>query len=144
MNKLFSILIICSLSLPVLAIEGQEGEITPAQESALETLSPEESKELTTEPPFESDLLPEPSQAMTGNFKKPISKKKLAKKFIIAMLCVAGTSIFLYGALSIYNKLRDGLFNETAILPEGQQPLETPNDITDAVKTFVEKTRWND
>ena len=147
MNKIFAILIMCSLSLPVFAadeqIGGQENGVEPNQENVLETISPEEAQELKSEAPFDIESLPAPTQTMTGSFKEPISKKKLAKKFIIAMLCVVGTSVFLYGALGIYNKLRDGFMSRTTSLPQGQQPLETPSDITDAVKTFVEKTRWD-
>ena len=59
------------------------------------------------------------------------------------MLCVAGTSVFLYGTLSIYNKFRDGFAANDSVQPEGEQPLESPADLTEAVKTFVEKTHWD-
>ena len=71
-----------------------------------------------------------------------MSKKKLAKKFIIAMLCVAGASVFLYGTLSVYNKIRDSFVSSAPELPEGEKPLDAPNDLTEAVKTFIDKTRW--
>ena len=58
------------------------------------------------------------------------------------MLCVAGCSVFLYGTLSIYNKIRDGVLSQTQVPPEGEKPLDTPNDLTEAVKTFIEKTKW--
>ena len=83
------------------------------------------------------DMLP-------SRYKEPVSKKVLVKKFIIAMLCVVGTSIFLYGTLSIYNKLRDGFVINGNSSTEGEQPLDAPNDLTEAVKTFIEKTHWED
>ncbi len=140
MKKLFAILIMCSLSLPVLAIEGQEGET--AQTGSLEVLTTEEVNELNNQ---QAPVIDEPSapDVLPGRFKEPISKKKLAKKFIIAMLCVAGTSIFLYAVLSLYNKVRDAVATPEPIPPEGEKPLDSPADLTEAVKTFVEKTHWD-
>lgn len=130
MNKLFAILIMFSLSLPVLAIEEQEAGIEPQDNNAIEETIPNDV------------LLPSKNQDVNTTYKQPMSKKKLAKKFIIAMLCVAGTSVFLYGTLSVYNKLKDGLLSQPAP-PEGDKPLDTPVDLTEAVKTFIDKTRWN-
>ena len=142
MNKLFAIIIMCSLSLPVLAIEGQEAEIAPdVNTDKLEVLTTEEINELNQNSEnIKSATVP---KTLPSGLKEPISKKKLAKKFIIAMLCVAGTSVFLYGTLSIYNKFRDGFAANDSVQPEGEQPLESPADLTEAVKTFVEKTHWD-
>ena len=146
MKKLFAILIMCSLSLPVLAIDGQalnDGEKSGVNtELNVETVAPEELQKKET-PELNEELKPVPV-ALPSKYKEPMSKKKLAKKFIIAMLCVAGTSIFLYGALTLYNKFRDGFFDSQApIPPEGERPLDTPKDLTEAVKTFVDKTHWD-
>ena len=142
MNKLFAILIMCSLSLPVTATEGQEAEGVPENTNNIEVLTTEEIDELNRTTPQEANMLSAPN-SLPSRFKEPVSKKQLAKKFIIAMLCVAGTSVFLYGTLSIYNKIRDGIAEQEALPPsEGEQPLETPSDLTDAVKTFIEKTHW--
>lgn len=84
----------------------------------------------------------EEMQQETLPYKQPISKKQMAKKFIIAMLCVGGASIFLYIALSLYNKIRDGFVNTTYGTDNGESLLETPQDIEEAVKSFVEKTHW--
>ena len=75
-------------------------------------------------------------------YKEPISKKKLAKKFIIAMICVAGASILLYVILTLYNKLREIVKVQDSDEPANTTSLDTPSDITEAVKSFVEKTRW--
>ncbi len=140
MNKLFAILIMCSLSLPVLAIEGQEAETTPVDTNNQEVVATEEVNEPIQNPDdINTASIPETTPSP---YKEPVSKKKLIKKFIIAMLCVAGTSIFLYGTLSIYNKLRDGLISQDIPEAEGEQPLQAPSDLTEAVKTFVEKTHW--
>ena len=142
MNKLFAILIMCSLSLPVLAIEGQEAETAPAETNNLEVLTTEEINELNNQPVPKVDESSAPD-VLPGRFKEPTSKKKLAKKFLIAMLCVAGTSVFLYVTLNLYNKVRDVVTTSEPIAPEGEKPLDTPSDLTEAVKTFVEKTHWD-
>ena len=142
MNKLFAVLIIYSLSFPVFAISEQGMETVPYNQENLETLSTEEVKELeNTSSIEEHDLIPVPS-SLPSRYKQPYGKKNLVKKFVIAMLCVAGTSILLYGTLSIYNKLREGFIASASLPPEGEKPLDTPDDLTEAVKTFVEKTRW--
>ena len=70
-----------------------------------------------------------------------ISKKKLIKKFLIAMFGVAMSSLILYLGLTIYNKARDN-FNGPVKTPEGETPLETPYDLQGAVRSFLDKTEW--
>ena len=142
MKKLFAILIMCSLSLPVLATKGQGVDFARYSEQTLETFTTEEVGELNKSSVPEPDLETIP-KSLPSKYKQPLGKKKLAKKFIIAMLCVAGTSIFLYAALSLYNKIREGFGDSAIVPPEGEKPLDAPNDLTDAIKTFVEKTRWD-
>ena len=142
MKKLFAILIMCSLSLPVLATKGLGVDFARYSEQTLETFTTEEVGELNKSSVPEPDLETIP-KSLPSKYKQPLGKKKLAKKFIIAMLCVAGTSIFLYSALSLYNKIREGFGDSAIVPPEGEKPLDAPNDLTDAIKTFVEKTRWD-
>ena len=140
MKRLFAILIMCSLSLPVLATEGQESETTLFDTNNQEVVA-EEINELSQNT---EDISTTPvPETIPSPYKEPVSKKKLAKKFIIAMLCVVGTSIFLYAALSLYNKVRDVVTTPDPIPPEGEKPLDSPTDLTEAVKTFVEKTHWD-
>lgn len=141
-NKLLTILIMCSLSLPVIAIEGQEAETTQ-NGSNLEIMTTQEIEELNNSTAPDINKITTPDM-LPSRYKEPVSKKVLVKKFIIAMLCVVGTSIFLYGTLSIYNKLRDGFVINGNSSKEGEQPLDAPNDLTEAVKTFIEKTHWED
>ena len=139
MKKLFTILIMCSLSLPVLAIEEQEVETALFDTNNQEAITTEEVNRLNqnTED-INTVSVPE---TFPSPYKEPVSKKKLVKKFLIAMLCVAGCSIFLYGTLSVYNKIRDGLLS-TSVPPDSEKPLDAPNDLTEAVKTFIDKTKW--
>ena len=81
------------------------------------------------------------SQNVVSPYKQPISKKKLIKKFLAAMFGVVVSSLILYLGLSIYNKARDN-FSGPVKTPEGETPLETPSDLQDAVKSFLDKTEW--
>ena len=142
MKKFFAILIMCSLTLPVFSIDEQEAWGTSSNENIVETVQPEAASDQDTNI-TENELAPIREDSFSSQYKQPTSKKKLAKKFIIAMLCVAGASVFIYITLNIYNKIRDGLTADTTIPPEGEKPLDAPSDITEAVKTFIEKTKWN-
>lgn len=74
-------------------------------------------------------------------YKEPISKRKLVKKFLTAMFAVVVFSILLYLMLSVYNKLRNGSMAQVKT-PEGETPLSAPKNTDDAVKTFLDKTNW--
>ena len=137
MKKLFAILIMLSLSIPVMAVE--DTVESPQRGETLEVIQPEEAPELNQESSDEdTNLAPLPSR-----YKTPYGKKNLAKKFLIAMLCVAGCSVFLYGTLSVYNKIRDNILTSEQVPPEGEKPLDAPSDLTEAIKTFIEKTKWD-
>ena len=75
--------------------------------------------------------------------KQPISKRKIAKKFIYAMCGVGVSSIFLFIILTLYNKIRDNL-NITQEDFFEEATLKSPNNETDAIKSFLEKTKWDD
>jgi len=143
MNKLFAFLIICSLSLPVLAINEQEANIEPPEQNSYEEVqNAVEELNQNSANKAEDVIVSNNKENLDTPFKEPVSKKKLAKKFIIAMLCVAGTSIFLYGTLSLYNKIRNGFLANEITPPEGEKPLDAPSDLTEAIKTFIDKTHW--
>lgn len=73
--------------------------------------------------------------------KQPVSKRKIAKKFLLAMAGVATSSFSIYFILTIYNRIREG-FVAPVKTPEGEISLETPDDLDSAVRTFLEKTNW--
>ena len=78
------------------------------------------------------------------DYKQPVSKRKIAKKFLLAMLGVAVSSVLLYLILSLYNKIRDGFTTpRTETPPNGETSLVTPDNLIDAVKTFLDKTKWD-
>ena len=98
MRKLFSIIIVCVLSLPIFAENVLEAnEPYNANEAAESTVQENTQNEDTVKEPE----LPNTQVTAASQFKQPISKKKLAKKFILAMLCVAGTSVFLIASTSL-------------------------------------------
>lgn len=150
MNKIFAALIILTLSFPTVFAEGENFADTQTKEPVIETTAAdniaEENNTLAEEnnTSAEENVIPAPAEEKINTmYKEPVSKKKLAKKFIIAMLCVVGTAIFLYVILSLYNKIREGFISSSApVPPEGERPLDTPQDLTEAVQTFVEKTKW--
>ena len=142
MKKLFVILIILIISLPIFAENLPEAEGVDIQTETTENTETVAQYDIMTK---DTVSVPEtaPSQLVPKeHLKRPMSKKKLAKKFLIAMLCVTGTSIFVYGTLKIYNNICSNINKQ--IIDDGNcgQSLEAPQEITEAVKSFVEKTKW--
>ena len=74
-------------------------------------------------------------------YKQPVSKRKIAKKFLLAMGGVAASSLIIFLMLTVYNKVREG-FSSGAKTPDGEVSLETPDDLQGAVRAFLNKTDW--
>lgn len=84
----------------------------------------------------------EEQDASTIPYKQPVSKKKMAKKFLMAMGGVAVSSILLFVFLTIYNKIRASILAPKNDQQSGETSLVTPETLTDAVKTFLDKTKY--
>ncbi len=126
MNRLFAIILTVLLSLPVSVWAVDDAvEIT---ESAPVVNTLDEDIQLEEE---------EESQ-----FKEPISKRKIAKKFLAAMGGVAISSFAIFFLLSVYNRVRENFVSQVKT-PDGEISLETPDDLDSAVKTFLDKTDWS-
>ncbi|MBR1776701.1 hypothetical protein IJ750_06495 [bacterium] len=151
-NKIASILIIISLGLPVLA--SPEDINSTVSNHPTNELIKEDSTNLEEFNPFAD--IPEVSntdkseqeeikteETDTTPYKQPVSKKKIIKKFILAMLGVGISSVFIFGILSIYNKIRNYFINTEDETIKRETPLETPESIQEAVRTFVDKTKWD-
>ena len=128
MNRLFAIILSVLLTLPVSvwAVEytvNIEGEPTPIINTLDEDLD-------------NVDVAEQEEQ-----FKQPISKRKIIKKFLAAMGGVAISSFAIFFLLTAYNRIREG-FEGQVRTPEGETSLETPDDLSSAVRTFLEKTKW--
>ena len=126
-NKLFAILLTLVLSLPISA-----WAVDTANEDLIES-SPAQS------------VLDEEIEAVaveaSNQFKQPVSKKKIAKKFLAAMGGVAASSFIIFFLLTLYNKVREEYLGETKIIDD-EASLKSPDNMTEAVKTFLEKTKW--
>lgn len=84
--------------------------------------------------------------AATVPYKHPSGKKKIALKFLLAMVGVAVSSFVIYFGLAVYNRLRDGFVQsgKFEIPSDEDKSLRTPDNLSEAVKTFIEKTDWSE
>ena len=76
-----------------------------------------------------------------SQYKEPISKRKIAKKFLFAMGGVAASSFSIFFILTVYNRVREKCLNKVKTL-EGESSLEAPVDVKGAIKSFLDKTNW--
>ncbi|MBE7703269.1 MAG: hypothetical protein E7Z89_04370 [Cyanobacteria bacterium SIG28] len=123
MSKIFAIIILIMLSLPVI-VQAEDNVIT-------ETSSPIENR-------LDDDIVNESTDI---DYKEPISKRKIVKKFLIAMGSVVASSLTIYFMLTIYNRVRENFCSKPEI-SENEPTLESPDDMENAVKTFLDKTNW--
>ena len=132
-NKLFAIILTVFLALPisVSAVDTVINEPTPISE----TVQTEEESIL------EKELSEIPDNILENTYKEPVDIRKTSKKFLMAMLGVGISSFLIFFGLSIYNRVRETVLNEVKT-PEGETSLKTPDDLTEAVKLFIEKTMW--
>ena len=132
-NKIFTIILTVLLTLPI---------SVSAVDTVIETpVSISETAQVNGPSVLENEISEITNKDMDNACKQPISKKKIAKKFIMAMLGVGISSFLIFFGLSVYNRIRETILNEVKT-PEGETSLKTPEDITSAVKLFVEKTMW--
>ncbi len=76
----------------------------------------------------------------TVPLRQPISRKKLAMKFIMAMMGVAASSVIIYVSLTIYNRFIYG--TPKAPQPKTQdEEFKTPTNMKDALSIFLKKTK---
>lgn len=125
-NKIFSIILAIVLSLPI--------TVWAADDIA--------TSELGTRPgmsQLDEDI--EDIDAPASDYKEPVSKRKIASKFLKAMAGVGVSSFIIFFMLTVYNRFRER-FLEQVKTPEGTTSLETPDNLTDAIKIFLEKTKW--
>lgn len=125
MNRLFAIVISAILTLPI--------TVWAVDDATIGTKEPINIVNTTNE-----NVLPTTTET---EFKQPISKRKIGKKFISAMGGVAISSFAIFFLLTVYNRIRERYLLQVKT-PEGEVSLETPDDLNGAVKTFLEKTKW--
>lgn len=110
--------------------------LLPAVSFATENLL--EEKELSVAEAVEENKLEDTN---SEQFKQPISKRKIVKKFLLAMGGVAVSSFGLFFILTLYNNIRERSLNKNFI-DNDDESLETPTDLNEAVKMFLNKTNW--
>ncbi len=124
MNRLFTIVLIALLSLPVSVWAVDENTQLEEPTSIVNTLDDEI----------------EANKADEVIYKEPTNKRKIAKKFLSAMGGVGISSFAIFFLLTVYNRIREHFQNKTKT-PEGEVTLETPQDKNQAIRVFLEKTK---
>ena len=140
-SKLFAIILSICLIMPAYTAAEEQAVVQSetAQEEVADSQAVQNEDSLNAE---ESESVSDKELAQTP-YKHPVSKRKLAKKFLKAMLGVLVSSLVIFAGLSIYNKFREAFGNsQQAIKSEEYTPLTTPDNLTDAVKSFMDKTNW--
>lgn len=153
-NRIIAIFAIAVFSLPTFAVNDintveledinpEIETIVPKDELSENGTAETEATAVTeqTQNTAEQNIISSKTENQTP-YKQPISKKQIIKKFLLAMLGVAGSSIILFALLSIYNRVRFGSNNRKEFFGE-ETPLTTPDNIHGAVRTFVDKTKWD-
>lgn len=134
-NKILLILLslMLSMPIPVLAVDSipYAEKNADAVENVIDTLDQNMQEEQSYTDDAVSNIY----------YKQPISKKKLVKKFFLAMLAVGLSSLILYFGLMLYNRLREGLPIQIKT-KKSDSPLSAPSDLESASKIFLEKTKW--
>lgn len=72
--------------------------------------------------------------------KKPIRKRDLAMKFVMAMLGVVASSVTIYVLLSVYNKLMYGSTVQKTNEAEDNK-YKTSTNMKEAINIFLKKTK---
>ncbi len=126
MNKLFSIVLIMMLSMPVAL-------------SAVDDVAKNETESALAVNMLDEDVVDDAENQV--NYKTPLDKKKILKKFIVAMGAVAGSSFLIFFGLTAYNRVRERLLGYHAV-ENCEVSLESPQNYEEAVRVFLDKTNW--
>ena len=141
-HKLIGIILLLTLLSPAIRAEG-----TDITEPYTELPAIEEISERRVQNQLDEDITTDTDTSVVAKanqipHKQPISKRKLIKLFLKAMVAVGISCIALYTGLMAYNRIH-GVVIETAVkTPEGETPLSSPDSLEGAVKIFLEKTKW--
>lgn len=137
-NKILVIAIALILAVPVFAEEAESAAQSVAQTENVESVINNNEVE---QPEVKEE---NNNEAASTPYKEPISKKKIAKKFLLAMTGVVLSSLAIYICLSLYNKIREGFAAQNVSPADRKESLEEPQDFLDSIKTFLDKTHWGE
>ena len=143
-NKFLIIVLTFILSLPMSALAvddlsiGEQSTTVP-----IETIADDSN---IVENKMDEDVIQDVNKEINStnesNYKYPISKRKLIKKFLYAMFGVIISSISIFVGLTVYNKVRNKFANYH-VSKDGNEPsLKVPDTLHDAIKSFINKTNW--
>ncbi len=140
-NKIIAIAIALTFIMPSYAIIEQENIVQEEQQVETQTTDNDtvynDSNDVEQQSVLDKELVSNP-------YKQPISKRRIAKKFLAAMFGVIASSVLIYVGLSVYNRIREGYSGtRNMTVQNNDSSLETPDNLTDAIKTFLDKTNWN-
>ena len=142
-NKFLLIVITIMLSMPAISLRAEDSVQIPENEpAAVEQINEEVQNIMPQEDVINPEIQAVEAEKTNLPYKQPISKRKLVKKFLLAMFAVGVSSLLLYFGLTVYNRIRDGLPVQVKT-PEGETPLSSPTDLESATQTFLDKTKWN-
>ena len=143
-NKIVILVIALLFALPIYSEEASSAVADSVVQTA-ESVSNDDINQADLVNENESSMQEDVFDASQTPYKQPVSKKKIVMKFLLAMVGVCVSSFVIYFGLTVYNRLRDGYVsadNNQDMIPEGDKSLNTPQNLSEAVKTFVEKTEW--
>lgn len=141
-NKIFAIFIIMLLSMPVgVQATSEVQKIAPPVLEEIE--EPSNSMGTMNEQVVQQEESIKTDSSVIPH-KEPLHKRKLLKLFLKAMFAVGISSLALYIGLTIYNKIRGNITENSIIqnFSEANTSLSEPNTIEEAVKIFLDKTNW--
>lgn len=125
-NKIFTLILLALLTLPI---------------SVWAVDDVQQTEPMTIVNTLDEDIVEQSQEVEENQYKQPLSKRKIAKKFLLAMSGVAISSFAIFFLLTVYNRIREGVRGQIGISEE-ETSLETPDDLSSAVRTFLEKTKW--
>ena len=142
-NKFILIILAIFISLSFTTVSVNGNNLAPIEDVVpIEELSSDVSADGTyTDDTMQESSINTVKSEQELPYKQPISKGKLFKKFLLAMFVTLLSSALLYLGLSMYNKIREGGAIQIKT-PDGETPLSSPKDFGDAVKIFLNKTKW--
>lgn len=150
-NKILTIVIVLVLVAPIISLDnsidkvGTHSLFPPYSVALAEGV--EQTEENTENVGWEErershQIQQEEQDVSTIQYKQPVSKRKMAKKFLIGMGSVAVSSILLFLILTVYNKIRESILAPKQDQQSGETSLVTPENLTEAVRTFLDKTKY--
>ena len=128
MNKFYSLILLILLSLPI-GVWADNNKVTELE------------KELAEISLIDEKTTPKTIVEDKTDISKPISKRAIAKKFLLAMGGVTVSSVIIFIMLSLYNRIREKCA-KTTYADNDAISLEPSNTLSDAIKVFLKKTNW--